>query len=285
MTAPSGNGSWRKGMTEAKNRTITGAEKPHTGQDERPSGGVFSGRNQLVTLLGFFSKETAITILVLSVFALSAATYVRNTVWRDPLSLWQDVVRKSPDKARGYNNLGMAFFGKGQYEKALEMYERAIVLNSSDWEYYINRGYAYEEMGKRDKAMEDFDKSIALNPRSYKAYANKGMIYGKTGLFNRAIEQFNKAIDINPDSALSYGNRGLAYSLTGDYDKALQDLNKAIELDNNDAGSYGTRGNLYLRSGNNELAASDFEKACALRDERACNALRNLRPMIRDRDR
>lgn len=271
-------------MTEAKNRTKTGEEKPHTGHDKRPSG-VVSGRNQLLTLLGIFSKEIAITMLVLTVLALSVATYVRNTIWRDPLSLWQDVVRKSPDKARGYNNLGMAFFGKGQYEKALEMYERAIVLNSSYWEYYINRGYTYEEMGQRDKAMEDFDKSIALNPRSYKAYANKGMIYGKTGLFNKAIEQFSKAIDINPDSALSYGNRGLAYSFIGDYDKALQDLNKAIELDNNDAGAYGTRGNLYLKSGNNELAASDFEKACDLRDERACKALRNLRPGIRDRDR
>jgi tetratricopeptide (TPR) repeat protein len=218
-------------------------------------------------------------------FTLIYLTIQQISVWKNNFTLWNYVIESQRREIPFvYYHRGLAFMAMGRMDRALDDINKAIALDPSDYYAYINRGLANSETGQVDKAIEDFDKAVSLNPRSYEAYNNKGMVYGKIGLFGNAIEQFNKSIDIKPNS-LAYGNRGLAYSLIGDYDRALQDLNNAIELDNNDAGSYGARGNLYLKTGNSELAVSDFQKACDLRDERACNALRNLRPRIRDQDR
>ena len=56
-------------------------------------------------------------ILFLIIIVLTGVTYARNTVWGDEITLWQDVVNKSPNKARGHNNLGVAYKGYGWYEK------------------------------------------------------------------------------------------------------------------------------------------------------------------------
>ena len=37
----------------------------------------------------------------------SVLTYQRNKVWKDEFTLWDDTVRKSPHKARPYNNRGI----------------------------------------------------------------------------------------------------------------------------------------------------------------------------------
>ncbi len=42
----------------------------------------------------------------LIILALASATYARNSVWKDKVSLWEDIVRKSPGLGMGYDNLG-----------------------------------------------------------------------------------------------------------------------------------------------------------------------------------
>jgi hypothetical protein len=62
-----------------------------------------------VPLAGWIARGTpgllAVTLLIV---ALTAASHMRNLVWRDEVSLWSDVTRKSPHLPRGFNDLGMA---------------------------------------------------------------------------------------------------------------------------------------------------------------------------------
>ncbi|MEE9613495.1 MAG: hypothetical protein V3W31_00895, partial [Thermodesulfobacteriota bacterium] len=51
----------------------------------------------------------AVVLLLVTALPLSYASYRRNGVWKDSVTLWTDVVGKSPDKARGHNNLGRAY--------------------------------------------------------------------------------------------------------------------------------------------------------------------------------
>src|SRR3989304_5408453 len=56
------------------------------------------------------SFRIAALILAVTVTPLSVAAYQRNLVWKDGVTLWRDVVGKSPLKARTYFNLGLVFF-------------------------------------------------------------------------------------------------------------------------------------------------------------------------------
>jgi len=51
-----------------------------------------------------------LVLLCLTVVIGAVWTYQRNQDWKDPLTFWQDVVTKAPDKARPYNNLGLVFY-------------------------------------------------------------------------------------------------------------------------------------------------------------------------------
>lgn len=63
------------------------------------------------------------------VIVLGGATISRNNVYKSEVSLWEDTVRKSPNKARGYNNLGYAYFLAGRYDDAKRMYMKALEIN------------------------------------------------------------------------------------------------------------------------------------------------------------
>ena len=78
---------------------------------------------------------------------------------------------------------------------------------------YFNRGLAYGKKGEVDRAIADFDKAIALNPDYAAAYYNRGTAYGMKGDYDRAIADFGRAIKLNPKDADAYNNRGLAYDI------------------------------------------------------------------------
>ena len=63
---------------------------------------------------------------------------------------------------------------------------------------YTNRGVAYGKKGEVDRAIADFDKAIALDPKLAFAYFNRGVAYEKKGDKEQAIADFRKALEIDP---------------------------------------------------------------------------------------
>ena len=66
---------------------------------------------------------------LIAVVALSVATVKRNSVWRSPLSLWEDSARKAPLMARPYIFWGEALEEKGDYVNAINVYKYALFYN------------------------------------------------------------------------------------------------------------------------------------------------------------
>lgn len=101
---------------------------------------------------------------------------------------------------------------------------------------YYNRGNDFRKKGQYDSAIEDYNKAIQLDPNLAQAYGNRGLAHGRKGEYDRSIEDCSKAIALNPDDpSAAYINRSLAYSCKGEYDRAIEDCNKAIALDPNNA--------------------------------------------------
>ena len=57
----------------------------------------------------------------------------------------------------------------------------SIVLYPQDHVSYNNRGISYKEKGELDRALKDFDKAIELNPDFAEAYNNRGNVYRNMG--------------------------------------------------------------------------------------------------------
>jgi tetratricopeptide (TPR) repeat protein len=236
--------------------------------------------------------------LIAVILLLSGATYLRNNVWQSELSLWRDIVQKSPMKARAnnglgiayqregrlneaienfaravaldpsydvaHNNLGVAYFKKNLLGPALEEINRAIALDPEMAMSYNNRGLVYAALGEIDRAVEDYLVAIRLDPSYGEAYHNLGYAYHRKGLYDKAVEEYTTAIGIVPDNAIYYSNRGLAYAARGDFEKAVADYMKTLALDPGFADAYAGMGVVNGELGRFDAAVEDFTKAISL---------------------
>ena len=80
-------------------------------------------------------RVTAVAAVL--VVALGVLTVSRNTVYRSEVALWEDSARKSPGKARGWNNLGYAYQQAGRFRDAEAAYLRALRVDPG---YALARG-------------------------------------------------------------------------------------------------------------------------------------------------
>ena len=63
------------------------------------------------------------------------ATVARNTLYCDPIAMWQDVLKTSPDNARAHCNLGSAYCRSWKFEEGEPHLRRAVELDPSDPSY------------------------------------------------------------------------------------------------------------------------------------------------------
>jgi tetratricopeptide (TPR) repeat protein len=99
-----------------------------------------------------------------------------------------------------------------------------------DADFYNNQGVAYDDKGQYDKAIANYNKAIELNPRYAEAYKNCGNAYLIKGWWGKAIDNYTQAIEINPRLGEAYGGRGVAYIGYRQFDKACSDVKRACEL-------------------------------------------------------
>jgi len=170
-----------------------------------------------------------LTLLLLVVLMISC--FVRNAAWQNDATLWLDAAKKSPNKPRGYNEIGLFHIDRHEYQKAFEPLMLSLKLNPYQPTIYINLGLAYEGVGLPDKAMDAYQRVISMNPDDPTAYYNLGLIY--YNLKNdraRALELLLQARDRNPFEPDVHNYLAKIYQDMGRMDLAQEELSRYTEL-------------------------------------------------------
>jgi tetratricopeptide (TPR) repeat protein len=200
-------------------------------------------------------------LLVVILLLFGVATYSRNMTWNDPITLWSDVVKKSPAKARPIYNLGQAYDIRGAAEKAADLYRTAIRLDPYLAHAYNNLANIYEKQGRVELAIWLYRKVIAIYPKDNIARTNLGAVYAKQGRYAEAIAELTRAIRIKPDYAIAHNNLGNVYYERGYLDDAVREYQTAIKAKGNFSGAYNNLGLVYVKKGLLSEAAEEFRLA------------------------
>jgi len=167
-------------------------------------------------------KRAIVASLAIIIVLLTSATYARNAIWKYDLSLWKDVVNKSPGKARAYNNLGFAYKNQGRIDEAIEHYETAIKLKLTGADVHNNLGNAYASKGMIDKAIEQYKIAVKIKPEFSEAHNNLGNAYATKGMIDEAIKHYETALQIGPNIPEIRDNLNLLY-------KSKRTINKSTK--------------------------------------------------------
>lgn len=85
--------------------------------------------------------------------------------------------------------------------------------------------------GEWNKSIEIFTEAIILNPHNAVVFAKRGACFLKLKKPKACIRDCDRAIELNPDSAPAYKNRGRAHRLLGNFVEAARDLRQACKID------------------------------------------------------
>jgi len=77
-----------------------------------------------------------------------------------------------------------------------------IKTDAKDAIAYFSRGSAYQTKGEVDRAIADYDKAIGLKPDHVAAYENRARAYVAKGDYTRAVADVTKAGELTPKVAV-----------------------------------------------------------------------------------
>ena len=110
--------------------------------------------------------RAVIGILIFSVLIAAAAAFAfsRNAAWEGEISLWADVVSKSPGEAGPRNNLGRGYFNAGRFDEALAFLRRARTRDDVGEDWVLRLWYVtadvLERAGRVEEAVREFRKIL-----------------------------------------------------------------------------------------------------------------------------
>jgi tetratricopeptide (TPR) repeat protein len=212
-------------------------------------------RNRLIL------DQPILIVLALIVIGSAVAAHARNTVWQDETKLWEDVVKKSPNKARGHNSLGIIYQKQGYTDAALKEYTKALILNPKYAFAYSNMGSVYEKMNLTDQAIANYQRALKINDNLAEVHFNLGNVYYKLQRIDDAVGEYVKAVKIKPYYDEAYYNLGNAYFYLSRFGEAAQAYKMAIKYNPEFASAYSNLGSVFMRQGDPGEAIKKYQMA------------------------
>lgn len=87
------------------------------------------------------------------------------------------------------------------FEKAVEVYKKWVVNNSTDDAAYFNLGRSYNKLNQDEDAEKSFRQAVKLKPDDTEYQTELGAILIKLAKYHEAIDPLKKALDLDPDNS------------------------------------------------------------------------------------
>lgn len=130
------------------------------------------------------------------------ATYLEMEKWDEAIQefnlVLKDYLYLTPFFV--HNNIGWAYYKKGDLNKAVENYKKAITMNPDFGLAHYNLGIAYRDGKKTDLAVAAFRRTIALVPNLLDAHFQLGKLNFEAGKKTEAQKSFQEVLRLAPQS-------------------------------------------------------------------------------------
>lgn len=172
-------------------------------------------------------------------------------------------VNLSPNAAAGYTCLGMVYNQTGNYQRAVEQFQRAQALDATSDDAYRGLAFAFESLNRFPEAETTYERAISVRPQYWAGYNYMGAFLLSRGRLREAASLFEQVIALAPDSYRGYSNLGAAYVLGGQWAKAIPVLQTSLGI-RPTAAAFTNLGTAHFYLGQLAEAAQDFNQGVQL---------------------
>jgi serine/threonine protein kinase/Tfp pilus assembly protein PilF len=157
---------------------------------------------------------------------------------------------------------GIIYRGIGEYERAMEMLNKALTIAPDNAIALLELGLVYLLDGKLELSRNTFETAIEKRPGFWQGHSYLGFYYYSTGEYEKAVDQYQKIIELIPHSDVGYKKLAAVYLQMDKSEEFMTAAEKAIQIKH----SYSLLNNLaayYYYAGQYSKSATMFKEVLA----------------------
>lgn len=178
-------------------------------------------------------RGSLLVLAAAAIAGLSVATHERNRMYYDRVTMWDDVVRKSPHNHYALENLAVAYLQKNEYELAAKYAAEAVALYNERALSHLTLGTALLSLDQRELALKHLKRAVELGPNISTHYVNLGVAIRPIDP-EASAQLYAYAYSINPYDVEAMANLAFVHARALDFDEAEKLLRKAIDISPDD---------------------------------------------------
>lgn len=161
-------------------------------------------------------------------------------------------------------NRAQMYVSQGDYQKALEEFEKAIASNPRLTVAYMGAGDIYRQQGDYPNAEKRYATAADLEPANFSAQYLYGLVLQLQQKIGEAVRVYLKALAIRPEDFNANLNLGTAYLQLNEPSQGLAYAERAVRLEPKSAAARANLGAIYSALNRNEDAITEYQQAAEL---------------------
>lgn len=134
------------------------------------------------------------------------------------------------DRVRGPRREAVAAFGRGEYDKALEMLRSVARDTPDDPQIHLHIGATLVALQRYAEALDALQLCLRLNPQEARAYTEIGRLQALQGRFDEAFEALRQAVELNPQDPEPHYVRAGLHKARGEEDLYRLEMRRFEQL-------------------------------------------------------
>lgn len=186
--------------------------------------------------------------------------------YKKAIELYNALIESDPKNTLYKIHLSVAYFDAGDYSNVIKITSDYIKLEANAPFVHQLRGRAFFKLEEIDSSLHEFNLEIKNNPDYAEVYCDRAYSLLELNRGNEAIESAMKSIQLDPKIADAYHCMAIALNQQGHLKDAIDRCIQAIELESSNPNFYRTMGDIKYNQEDFKSAIKYYERSCRVDD-------------------